>query len=185
MKRLIMLLALVLVIGGALAQETKEDRRAAKKARKAEKERIALENTEQLRLICATKMWVLEANTLYGRSGASFMLTPNINFVGFDGEFSSIQLSFNDLVGWNGVGGVTLDGKISKMEIKSKEGKPGFTINASVQNRGGGLVTMTFRVSSDGNTRVDMNGSWGEKLGFQGYIVPLSQTSVYKGTPSF
>lgn len=186
MKVINMLFVLLLVSVAAFAQETKEDKKAAKKARKAEQERIALENTETLRIICATKMFVLEAQTLRGGSGMTFNLNPNTNFVGFDGENSTIQLSFNNLAGWNGVGGVTVDGKIVKFDIKAKEGKPGFNMDINVQNKGGGgLVIMSFRVSSDGNANVDMRGNWGERLSFQGRIVPLSQTTVYKGTPMF
>jgi len=167
------------------AQESKEDRRDARKARKAEQQRIALENTERLEKIAATKMFVLEAHTLFGKSGMTYNLNSTTNFVGFDGKNSTIQLAFNNLVGWNGVGGVTLDGSITKMEIKTKEGKPGFTINANVLNKAGGLVTMVFRVSADGSARVDMSGSFGDRLSFQGYLVALSESRVYKGVPNF
>jgi hypothetical protein len=169
----------------AFGQETKAERKAARKERKAEQQRIALENSEQLKEIVTTKMFVLEAHTLFDRSGRSYNLSPTINFVGFDGKNSTIQLAFNQLIGWNGIGGVTIDGKITKMEIKGKDKDPGFTINSSVLNKGGGLVTMFFRVGSDGNARVDMSGTFGEKISFQGRIVALSQTTVYKGTPVF
>ena len=185
MKSTLILLVLLLSAGMVSGQETKEDRKANRKARKEDQKRIALENTEQLKLIVATKMFVLEANTLFDRGGMTFNLNPTINFVGFDGKNSTIQLSFNQLVGWNGVGGVTIDGTIKTIEITGKDNKPGFSINATVQNKTGGLVTMIFRVSSDGNARVDMSGSFGERLSFQGRIVALSQTTVYKGTPVF
>jgi hypothetical protein len=183
MKKIGLFLIIVLSAGLVFGQDTKEDRKAAKKARKEEQKRINLENTERLKLIVGTKQFVLEAHTLFDRTGMSYNLNPTLNFVGFDGTNSSIQLSFNQLVGWNGVGGVTIDGRIDKMEIKGNDKKPNFSVDAAVKNRTGGYVTMIFRVSSDGNARVDMSGSFGEKVSFQGRIVALSQTSVYKGTP--
>ncbi|MCF6360589.1 MAG: DUF4251 domain-containing protein [Cyclobacteriaceae bacterium] len=130
----------------------------------------------------ATQAFVLEANTLYTRQGDSFVLNPTINFVGFDGKNSTIQLSFNQLVGWNGVGGVTLDGTIAKMEIVDNKKGLGFTINVTVRQNSGGSVTMIFRVSPNGNARVDMSGSYGERLTYQGNIVSLDETRVYKGS---
>ena len=71
------------------------------------------------------------------------------------------------------------------MEVKQKEGSPTFSVDARVHNKGGGLVTMIFRISSNGSARVDMSGSFGDRLSFQGNIVPLTNTAVYKGTPTF
>ena len=185
MKKYILFLIIIFLSGAAIAQEASSNKKAAKKARKAEKNRIALDNSQKLKSIITTKKFVLEAQTLFDRTGTSYLLSPTTNFVGFDGENSTIQLSFNGLIGWNGIGGITIDGKIKKLEIKGKEDQSNFSINASVLNKGGGLVTMIFRVSSDGNARVDMSGSFGERLSFQGRIVSLSETSVYKGTPIF
>ena len=174
------------VLGFAvMAQDSKDDRKAEKKARKEAKLQEAKDNTARLVEIVESKQFVLQANTLFDRYGKSLVLNSNLNFVGFDGEYSTIQLSFTGLVGWNGVGGVTIDGHITKMEVKVKDDGIGFTINAAVQNKGGGLTTMLFRVNSDGNARVDMNGNFGERLSFQGFIVPLSESTVYKGTPRY
>ena len=182
----ISLVMIFLLLGfGAYAQNSKSDKKAEKQARKEAKLQQAKENTAALIAVVESKQFVLQANTLFDRYGNSLPLNSNLNFVGFDGEYSTIQLSFTGLVGWNGVGGVTIDGRITKMEIKVKDDGIGFTINAAVQNKGGGLTTMFFRVSSDGNARVDMNGNFGERLSFQGFIVPLQESTVYKGTPRY
>ena len=78
-----------------------------------------------------------------------------------------------------------IDGKITKMEIKTKKNGVGFNIDAAVLNKGGGLVTMLFSVSSVGSARVDMSGSFGERISFQGNIVGLNKSTVYKATPIF
>lgn len=184
MKKIGFALIIVLLSASVFAQ-TKAERKAAKKAKKEAKLQQDLANAEILITIVESKRFVLEANTLYDRSGQSFNLSSNLNFVGFDGENSTIQLAFQQLVGWNGVGGVTVDGKITQLEVKQKEGSATFSVDARVLNKGGGLVTMIFRISSNGSARVDMSGSFGERLSFQGNIVPLTNTAVYKGTPTF
>jgi hypothetical protein len=184
MKKIGISLIIVLMSVAAFAQ-TKAERKEAKKAKKEAKLKEDIASAEVLVAIIESKRFVLEANTLYDKSGQSYNLNSSINFVGFDGESSTIQLAFEQLVGWNGVGGVTLDGKISQIEVKQKEGSASFSVDARVNNKGGGMVTMIFRVSSNGSARVDMSGSFGDRLSFQGNIVPLSNTAVYKGTATF
>ena len=184
MKKISFALIIVLISVTAFAQ-TKAERKEAKKAKKEAKLKEDLSKAEVFLTIVESQRFVLEANTLFDRSGQSYNLSSSINFVGFDGENSTIQLAFEQLVGWNGVGGVTIDGKISQMKVKQKDGSATFSVDARVMNKGGGMVTMIFRVSSNGSARVDMSGSFGERISFQGNIVPLSQTAVYKGTPTF
>ena len=185
MKKIIVFLGLVfclVCIIDSNAQTSKEERKEAKaekKVAKLKKDSIA---NSQLKALVMTQAFVLEANTLYARTGQSYILNSTTNFVGFDGKNSTIQLAFDQLVGWNGVGGVTLDGSITKMEILDNKKGLGFSVNVTVRQKAGGIVTMIFRVSTDGNARVDMSGTFGEKLTYQGSIVSLAETNVYKGT---
>jgi hypothetical protein len=175
----------MVLLGGSTIAQTKEEKKAAKKAKKEAKIEQNKANTAMLISIVENKKFVLEANTLYDRTGQTYILSSHLNFVGFDGVNSTIQLAFNQLIGWNGVGGVTIDGRITKMEIKTNKDGLGFNVIASVQNKGGGLVTMVFTVNSSGAARVDMSGSFGERLSFQGNLISLDKTNVYKGTPIF
>jgi len=166
----------------SFGQSEREKKKMEKEAKKAERHDQDSISNEHLKALVAKRTFVLEANTLYTRQGESFVLNPTINFVGFDGKNSTIQLSFNQLVGWNGVGGVTLNGTISKMEFTDNKNGFGFTIDAVVKQKAGGAVTLIFRISASGNARVDMSGSYGERLSFQGNIVSLEETRVYKGS---
>lgn len=185
MKRFTILFLLI-ICSGVLINSNAQSAKEKKKQEKATKKEAKLKEDSirnlELKTIVLSKAFVLEANTLYARTGQSFILNSTTNFVGFDGKNSTIQLAFNQLVGWNGIGGVTLDGTIAKMEVVDNKKGLGFSINATVQQRVGGAVTMVFRVSADGTARVDMSGSFGERLSFQGRIVSLAETSVYKGT---
>ena len=183
--RAISLIIIMVLLASSVFAQTKEEKQAAKKAKKEAKVQQDKENTAILIEMVKSKKFVLEAYTLYSKAGESFNLSSNLNFVGFDGENSTIQFSFGQLSGWNGVGGVTLDGEITKMEVNENKNGVGFTINASVSNKGGGIVIMTFSVNSIGNARVDMQGFFGDRLSFQGNIISLEKTIVYKGTAIF
>jgi len=180
------LLVIVLLLSGVVFGQTKAEKKAAKKAKKEAKLKREIANADTLVAIMESKQFVLEAHTLYDKKGQNYVLSPNINFVAFDGDNSTIQLAFQNLVGWNGVGGITLDGKVTLLEVDRKPGETSFNVNARVKNKGGGGMTMMFfRVSSEGFARVEMNGSFGERISFQGRIVPLSESSVYKGMPVY
>jgi hypothetical protein len=171
--------------GSASAQNSSDDRKAAKKAKKEEAEKLSVENTNKLYTLMEQKQFVLEANTLFDRSGMTYQLNSNLNFVGFDGKNATIQLAFEQLVGWNGVGGITLDGTIENAEVKKGKNDIGTTATINVRPKTGGMIRMVFRSSSDGNARVDVSGAYGDKFSFQGRIVSLAKTTVYKGTPIF
>ena len=176
---------MMLSVGSISAQSSSADRKAAKKAKKEQEQKLALENTDRLYNLIESKQFVLEANTLFDRSGMSFQLNSNTNFVGFDGKNSTIQLAFDQLVGWNGVGGITMDGTIESVEVKKGKKDVGITATINVRPKSGGMVRMVFRSSSEGNARVDLSGAYGDKFSFQGRVVSLAETTVYKGTPLF
>lgn len=180
------MIIMILVIGIGVFAQSGGERKAARKANKEAKLKEDKEKTDALIQLVETRQFVLEAQSLYGKQGAVFQLGNNLNFVMFNNEESTIQLAFNHLIGWNGVGGVTTDGRISDFKIKKNNKGTSFTINATVMNKGrSGLVTMIFRVSSGGKARVDMSGNFGSRLSFDGNIVPLSESRVFKGMTRF
>ena len=101
-------------LGRHWTKRTKEEKKAKREAEfKAAKETNLA--------IVQTQRWVLESGILYDRSGQSFILNSTLNFVMLDGDQTTIQLDLNALSGWNGVGGITFDGRVTKYEIN--EGK--------------------------------------------------------------
>jgi|GEM_PF-1018009 len=201
MRRTGLIIALLLFGFAVLAQDYKNDKKSAKKALKEAKLQSAKESTAELIQLVESKKFIIQANNIVERNRNdltryniykftnSLVLNPNLNFVAFDGDNSTVQLSFVGLVGENGVGGVTLDGKVTKMEIRPREDGVGFRVHAVVQNKlgsdfrikGGRFITMLMRVYYDGTTRIDMEDNFGDHLSFQGYIMPLEESTVYKG----
>ena len=98
-----------------------------------------------------------------------------------NGDQSTIQLDFGALIGWNGVGGITFDGTISKYEVK--EGKPNQSISITIRSQGAvqGSVDMDISVGNAENVRCNVRGTWGDRITLNGRFVPLEESVVYKG----
>ena len=162
---------------------TKEEKKAMRKAKKEEDKRKregALKNFEKY---AEMRAWVVEAHTVFDKQGQSYQMDPSINFVGVSNEETTVQLSFTGLMGWNGVGGVTLEGKIGKYEFSS-DGKS-VTITMSAMGSGLGIVDIFLSVTGDGNGRATVSGNWGDRITFQGKFVSLEDSSIYKGTTTY
>ena len=162
---------------------SKEERKELKKAKKEEEKRKREEELKKFERYVETRAWVVEAHTVFGKRGQSYQMDPTINFVGVSGETTTIQLSFNGILGWNGVGGITMDGKIGKYEY-SNDGKA-VILKMSAMGSRLGNVDIFLTISGNANGRATLSGSWGERIVFQGKFVSLDESRVYKGAPSY
>ena len=162
---------------------TKEEKKALKNAKKEEKTRqkeLALSTYTQL---LHNKEWVVEAHTVYNKAGGSIQMDPTINFVGVKDDLVVVQLSFSNLIGWNGVGGITVEGKPGKYEVKSE--KNAVSLRMSAMGSAMGPVDIFLTVSGDGTGRATVSGNFGERITFAGYFVSLNDSRVFKGTTTY
>ena len=162
---------------------TKEEKKAMRKAKKEEDKRKREEALKSFEEYAENREWVVEAYMVFDKQGQSFQMDPSINFVSVAGEETVIQLSFNGIMGWNGVGGITLEGKIGKYE-HSADGKS-VSITMTAMGSALGIVDIFLSVTGDGNGRVTVSGNWGDRITFQGKFVSLEESSVFKGTTTY
>ena len=166
------------------AQEiSKEEwKKMSKSERKEYKAKMVAEQERILNDILTSKEWVLEAYQLQNRYGETANIEPTLNFIGVVGENASVQLGASGAVGINGVGGITVEGKITKYELKSPEKSgQGFYIRMEVSGASSGHISMSVQVNSDATSAATLSDNTGGRLTYRGKIVPLSQSTVYKG----
>ncbi|BDD01586.1 DUF4251 domain-containing protein [Persicobacter psychrovividus] len=162
----------------------KEQRRLAKQQKKiaeAEQEAIQAEITKQM---IESGAFVLESHTLYNKYGRTAMVNSNTNFISIAQEEGVMQLAFQNIpVGINGIGGVTWEGKVNKYEFKeNKHG--GYMVSFSLFGSAGNFdVTMTVMASGQATARI--RGNWSSELKYQGDLVPVNKSRVYKGFSRF
>lgn len=165
--------------------QAQQNQKLSKKEKKELKKQQQIAQNKAILEILYSKKWVIEAHTVFDRYSQSYQINPSINFVGVkDGE-GALQLGFDGLIGWNGVGGVTVDGTVTKYEIKEGKEKSNPTINLRFQGRGVGSATINVTVNSSGQATAKVNGDFGERITFSGIIKSLDESVVYKGQSLF
>src|SRR6056297_1996752 len=111
MKKLIIIsivfsLGLSSVMMGQNNKETREE----KKKEKVEKYERLFQNTKN---ILESKEFVLEAHYLGNKYGQRIPVSSTINFIMVDSSEAVLQIGNTTGVGYNGLGGITTDGRIT------------------------------------------------------------------------
>lgn len=178
-------LVIAITFFGLQTVMAQEHKKLSKKERKEQKRQAQEKQKRYLLDLLQSKAWVIEAHTVFDRYNQSYQLSPSINFVGVKGDEGALQLGFNGLIGWNGVGGVTIEGKVTRYEIK--EGKKNSTPSVTLrfQGRGAGSATIYVNLNTSGQATARVSGDFGDRITFNGYIKSLEESKVYKGQSLF
>ncbi len=158
---------------------TKKQRKEAKMLKAVEDKKVLLEAVKD-------RTWVLEAHTVFDRYGNSYFTSPNTNFIMINGDQSVIQLAFPFYFGYNGLGGITFDDRVSSYDINEGD-KPDSGINVNIQVSGVNIGHASVSISSaaNGQARATVYGPWGWRITYQGNLVPLDESNAYEGQPLF
>lgn len=194
MKKIVLLLAVFLLGAGSLmAQQDmsaeKNAKEAQKEAKKAEKDakkaaQEAQENAlfEQAVQALNDRDFVLEADRVEFKRGRFVYVNASTNFVSLKDNKATIQLAFNGAVaGPNGIGGITVDGSASNVEMKTdKKGNVTFSMNVQ------GIAVsayVTFRMAKGTNkcTATVTPNFNSNRISFTGNLFPTSESNVFKG----
>jgi Domain of unknown function (DUF4251) len=162
-----------------LKKLAKED----KKAKKAlEEEQIAKLTDSML----VNKKFVLEADYISDGKGQRIPVSSTINFVVVDSLECILQIGSPGGIGWNGVGGVTVEGNISKYDLRIKEGKKGKSYYIMIVIMSSqGIYDISFQVSQSGYTDATVRSTTSGQLVYSGKLVEINKSRVYKGTPRY
>ena len=190
MKKLILLILFSGLILGLQAQETEElskaeIRKLQKEQRKAEKKAEEEQKVELTKLMVEYQRFVLEADQLSNKRGVRIQVSSNINFIIVDSTSATLQLGSAYSAGYNGVGGTTIDGTISRYEVTSVgKDKSSYSISM-VFNSSLGTYDISLMVSATGKADANIGGTWPGKINYHGELVPLALSRIYKGNSSF
>jgi len=182
------LLAFVLVLGAFSQEETqqlskKELKRLQKEQRKTDQAAEAERMAELTRFMVEQQQFVLEADYLSDKYGQRVPVTPTINFVLIDSLVGTVQFGDAMAVGYNGVGGITVDGRVTKYEysVIGKK-KDSYSIRLILMSSIG-TYDITLLINSQGYGDAQIRGNWSGQLNYHGKLVPLTLSRIYKGTP--
>jgi hypothetical protein len=187
MKKYLIFLGMSLAVLNTFAQEensvdSKTTKKLTKQQKNEQKKIEAEETAKMVDWMVTNKKFVLEANTISNQTGERYPVSSRINFIAIDSNKITIQLaSMSGIGGYNGMGGITTDGTISKFTI-TKLGKKsnGYTIQVFVMTAIGSY-DIFFSVSPNSNADATIGGTWGGKLNYHGFLIPLEKSKIFKG----
>ena len=194
MKKVLFLTALLLLgfTVTTLAQTSKEARAARREVLKKEREaRRALEAQQDsisfFKAIEALKngAFVLEADNVTFPNGITRYVSSTTNYVQVDNGDGIVQTAFSNFAyspGPNGLGGVTVEGNISGIEMKTdKDGNyfysytiQGVAISANI------FITLTGG-TNQASVQISPNFN-NNNLTMMGRLLPLDESDVFQGT---
>lgn len=190
LKLAVCALILCLTTTVVYAQENSNNKQTDRKAqRDAERTRQkaqedatnALLYEEAVKALKANQ-FVLEADQVVFKMGETAYVNSNTNFVLVNLERGTVQVAFNTaFAGPNGIGGVTVDGNVSGVKIKTTK-KGNITYSFNVQ--GIGISAQVFLTMTNGSNQatVSINPNFNScTLTLRGEVVPLEQSTIYKG----
>lgn len=180
----IVLLFTIAVTGQDKGSLTKQERKALRLEEKNQREAaLAMATAEALR----SGNFVLKADRLRGRGGSMINVDPTINFVAVQGKEAFVQVAPSSGFGLNGLGGVTLRGRITSMDVEQGKRHGSYNIVMNTLGQAGNL-TIFMNVNKTGQlASASVKTNWGSWVELNGYVVPWAGagTRIHKGRETF
>ena len=132
------------------------------------------------------KYFVFTADFAMNDEGYTFVTDPEINFLSVIGNKFTFQFGKNGRMGWNGVGGVTLHGRVVNYKFIPGTRKKGMTLTSDAQMDGPiSPPHFVLYVSDDGTAQLNLTLGNGEMFNFSGRIFSPQNSGVYEGSSLF
>jgi hypothetical protein len=180
---------LLIAFMGVADAQSREERREQRKQERLERRQLkkAQRAQEKARIIdmAEEQAFVLEANTLFDRYMNRYDMVNN-SFIMLRGDEMVLQTATpGGHPGFNGMGGITLNGRITDYEIHEGKKQRPVTITAQVNTQAVGHGTIRMTISGSGNATGTFRDNWGNRITFSGRINDLQSSSVFEGMSVF
>ena len=178
MKKLSIIILLITANLVVSAQDS--DKESRKEQKRKERARSAAVVKEMIK----EKAFVLEANQLFDKYGQSYQVSSNINFIAVNGNDAVIQIGSNNAIGYNGVGGITVEGRVTDFEVNENEKRHTYKARINViSNLGNFDIWIDANAYANAQARINTNTS--DKIRYSGKLVPLESSSIYVGNSTY
>lgn len=132
------------------------------------------------------KYFVFTADFAMNDEGYTFVTDPNINFLSVIGNKLTFQFGRNGRAGWNGVGGVTLKGRVVDYKFTPATKKRGMVLTSdAVMNGPIQPPHFILYVSNDGTAQLNLTLGNGETVTFSGRVFSPQNSGIYEGSSLF
>lgn len=174
------MIGLFLLTANGYSQDIKLSREEKKEARKA----MLAENYRILDSLLTDRRFVLEADFLQNQIGDRVPVASRINFIKINGDRGILQTG-NDLrVGYNGVGGVTAEGIVGSYKISRDKKSLSYKVSFNLQTKLG-TYNVFMTVTSENRATATISGARSGKLTWDGHLLTIDNSKVFKGMETF
>jgi len=160
-------------------EKQKSERKKAEKAQRSSNYEAILELLDE-------RNFVIEAYQFVDRYGQTVQVNTTTNFIAVRDSVATVQIVFPGSVsGYNGLGGITLDGRLTSLEINEKDPGKGVRFQMRVFGSGFASADMFVDVGTDGRATIRYNGQYGSRFTLRGYFQSWAGSGVFKGSPLY
>ncbi|MEI7663443.1 MAG: DUF4251 domain-containing protein [Bacteroidota bacterium] len=185
MKRAALLFVLVLFAFYLPAQETRKETLSRQEMRKKKKEEKEVKLQKQFMVVYRALLdssFVLEADFLENKDGLRLGVRSVLNFIAVDSSVAAVQVGLDHRLGFNGSGGFTDKGKITRYKLSRNDKNKTCLLTMAMRGSVSAHLDLYFTVSAYGTaTAVLSGGPFGQRFTFDGRIVPLKESNVFEG----
>jgi len=176
LESLLLTIGLLLISFSGIAQDNQLSRQQKKEARRDKR----YYNFQVLDTIIRSKGYVIEADFLENGFGIRKPVLSELNFIKVNAGDAVLQTGSSVRTGYNGVGGVTAEGSISGLKIDKNLKNLTFFVRFTVVTNIG-IYDVAMTIDSDRNARATITGLTPGKLVYDGRLLPLGNSRIYKG----
>lgn len=172
---LVVLLLVAFSVQGLAQKETRKERKAREK-----KEQAAM--FEVAKQLVKDSTFVIPVDRIVIKGGVSSNVLNTINFIKVYKDKGVLQIAptHSSNLGANGLGGITMNGNITKYEVKDKGDKIYVTVYLKDTL---GHAIMNISLYGSTNVTVDVSGMFsGPAFTMYGKINPLGDVHVFEGS---
>lgn len=128
------------------------------------------------------RSFVIEADAITFKNGTRIYVNSTTNFISVNGDRGVVQISPNSFIsGPNGLGGITVDGRITGMDVKvDKKGRTRMVMNVTGVGINAQLDISLFPGSDDAYVVVSPNFN-SQTIRLEGKLVPYELSRTYEG----
>jgi hypothetical protein len=164
----------------------KELKELAREQKRSEQERLKKEHISIVKSMLEGQQFVLEADYIDDGRGNRLPVSNTINFVVIDSSAAVLQIGSPYGHGWNGVGGITVEGNITRYDLDIIKGRRSISYSLAVVIMSSmGIFDIHFNVSDTGITDATVRSTTSGQLRYSGKINPISHSNVFKGSTSY
>lgn len=163
-------------------QDYKPNGKLTKKQRKQLKAMMDSINFARAAAAMDSMDFVLRADRLVFKYGHTAYVNSVTNFISVSGDYATVQVAPFYGGGPNGVGGITLDGRVSNVKYETRK-NGSRSLSMSVM---GSIISATLNIelyAGGNNAEVTITSNFrSNKITLTGTLTPPDDTYIYKGT---